>query len=522
MGMHRGVPGIRAADVKRSLIAACASLALLVVACGTREVPLSQFQGSGISAAGGPAVSPTAAPAAQQTSVATGSSVSLTGAPEPGRPVGAGPKGGSAASCRGGATDVGVTATSVKVGAVIALTGPLPGQFNPARDAVDSYFKMINEQEGGVCGRKIQFVARDDNGDTTNNRRQALRLIKEDKVFALVGSVSQADGGMVEVVCNKPFPDIGFQLDWNHGACRNAFSVPGQVQRRLAVEGGPGDYLNRTNGIKHISLFWLRDSEVSVLAAWSIEAGQMKVNRDIDVCYEQETSVFETGFDQFVLNMRDKCPAETTAIYTTMENTSNIRLAKAMQAQGYKPKVYSPTLTSYIPSYITQADGSTEGNFIAVPQLPFERCAQKNDLPVPPCSHPELQRFVAALGRYHPGASSGTFGAPGWGMAGLFVESLRKCGANLTRKCVMNFFNTTGAFDANGFLAGTRPGDHKPLHSFLLIQVKGDRFVEVPPTPGTPRPFWFETPIFDWFDWYCHNKGRFIDTGTKDRFISCS
>src|SRR2546422_1442165 len=125
-----------------------AAITLFLVACGSRVAPLSTgLQG------GQPGTNPTA--------VTSTGPLPSTG-PSTG-PTGSGGGGGNlqipgAANCKsGGATDVGVTATSVKLGAVISITGPLPGQFDSARDAVASYIASVNEQ-GGICGRRLNWT----------------------------------------------------------------------------------------------------------------------------------------------------------------------------------------------------------------------------------------------------------------------------------------------------------------------------------------------------------------------------
>src|SRR5207248_9723099 len=88
--------------------------------------------------------------------------------------------------------DQGVTPTEIKLGLVAALTGPLPGQFDSAVEATDSFFRAINDA-GGICGRKITLLIRDDNGNGQTDKDVATKLVTEDKIFAFVGSVSAPD-----------------------------------------------------------------------------------------------------------------------------------------------------------------------------------------------------------------------------------------------------------------------------------------------------------------------------------------
>lgn len=513
-----------------------AAVALMAAACGSRIVGTDQAAApeQGL-VPPGVTTGTTAGTGTTTGTTGTTGLTTTTGGPTTGTTAGGATTGTNVTQrdCSGGATDTGVTASRIKLGMIISRTGPLPNQFNAAEDAVDAHLKMINAM-GGVCGRQFELVIADDNGDTTNNTRLARRMVEEDKVFAFVGSHSANDDGMADVLCpaNEPplgVPDIGFPLGWRRTACDTTYGVPGQIQKNLIGHGASGSkFLNHKFDIKQAAIFWLRDSEVSVLSAWGFEAAMLKTKSDIEICYEQETSVFETGFAQFVAEMKDRCNDEQTAVYTTMENASNIRLAKAMRGQGFNPKVYAPTFTSYLESFIKDAEGATEGAYIAMPQIPFERCAEQNGKPVAPCSHPELERFVEALRIFRPGFDRpGSFGAPAWGQAALMVEAIGSCGGNLTRRCVLRFLDSSGPFTDQGFLSPTIPGDHEVYHADLLVQVQNGRFVEVPRPPGYEGPpggadFWDNSTLFDWWGYYCANKSRFPDTGTKDRYIDCS
>ena len=54
--------------------------------------------------------------------------------------------------------------------------------------AVSTYFKYINETEGGVCGRKIVYKVEDNLDDPARALEAARKLVEQDKVFAMVSS----------------------------------------------------------------------------------------------------------------------------------------------------------------------------------------------------------------------------------------------------------------------------------------------------------------------------------------------
>lgn len=496
------------------LLVCCMALA----ACGSRVVPLDAAQAQLGPGSGSESLTP---------DVPAGSldpAPGATGAPQAGPTQGTG--GDPLPNCRGGATDVGVTARTVKLGLVASLTGPLPGQFDSAVEATDSYVRMINDS-GGICGRRLQLLIRDDNGNGNTNLAVAQKLAEEDEVFAFVGSVSAPDdSGIAKISKQRRIPDIGFPLTWTRAESPYTYGTPGQLQRSTIGDGASGSkYLNEIHGIKQIAIFWLRESEVSILNAWAFESAMMKNSRNtLKICHEQPAGVLDNNYTNYVVSMIGKCdPADgPIAVYSTMENNANIKLAIAMRDQGFTPALFAPTFTSYLPSFIEQARGSTEGAYIAMPVLPVERLQRPRSEWTPGTF--ELQRYMQALQRYHPRHKPpGSFGGPGWGAAALFVETMRRCGADLTRACILRELERMEPFTANGFLSPTRPRDRHIYTQDLIVQVRNGRFEEIRPTdrsgPETAPDFWDRGTLMDWQKYFCANQRYFPRAEEKKRLI---
>ncbi len=84
----------------------------------------------------------------------------------------------------GGATDVGVTATSIKIGGTFFNGGFLDKYSQVSEQAANAYFNYVNDQ-GGVYGRKIQFSGCDTAGQAQGTASCVNKFINDDKVFAL-------------------------------------------------------------------------------------------------------------------------------------------------------------------------------------------------------------------------------------------------------------------------------------------------------------------------------------------------
>ena len=75
----------------------------------------------------------------------------------------------------------------IKVGAISTLTGP--ASFTESAAAAKAYFDRVNAQ-GGIQGRKIEYISEDEKGDPAVATQAARRLVDDTGVVANVGSAS--------------------------------------------------------------------------------------------------------------------------------------------------------------------------------------------------------------------------------------------------------------------------------------------------------------------------------------------
>jgi branched-chain amino acid transport system substrate-binding protein len=89
----------------------------------------------------------------------------------------------------------------IKIGAVIALTGPGAGLGQPERNGMLLAEKVINEK-GGINGRPIKVLIEDDGSKPDNAKSKAERLIFDEKVLVLLGPSLTASTGAVSAITN--------------------------------------------------------------------------------------------------------------------------------------------------------------------------------------------------------------------------------------------------------------------------------------------------------------------------------
>ncbi len=141
----------------------------------------------------------------------------------------------------GGATDVGVTASSINIGATDPLTGLAAPGYDEVAPAAKAVFNYINGK-GGIAGRKINFNILNDSYDTGQNGVPSTvtqtNVLINSPVFAVVGSLGTPTGDSVRSTLSQDGIPQLFQnsgsTDWNHP---NAYPKLFGWQPDYVVEG---------------------------------------------------------------------------------------------------------------------------------------------------------------------------------------------------------------------------------------------------------------------------------------------
>jgi len=103
----------------------------------------------------------------------------------------------------------GITDTEIILGADVPLSGALAAVYATIPQATQAYFDYINDTQGGVCGRKIVYKVEDNLDDPARAIEAVRKLVEQDKVFAIVGSLGDAPHPAVWDYLNENgVPDI--------------------------------------------------------------------------------------------------------------------------------------------------------------------------------------------------------------------------------------------------------------------------------------------------------------------------
>jgi branched-chain amino acid transport system substrate-binding protein len=162
-----------------------------------------------------------------------------------------------------------VSGAPIKIGAVVALTGPGAGVGIPERNGMLLAERVINKN-GGIKGRPIKLIIEDDSSKPDIAKSKAERLIHEENIVALLGPSLTASTGAVGAVTNGialvhiVFTGLGPQIEATY---KHMFHVlpPHTLNARALLE-----YATKVHGAKRIGV--LHDSGYGSVVMGALKA----------------------------------------------------------------------------------------------------------------------------------------------------------------------------------------------------------------------------------------------------------
>ncbi|MGL3148783.1 ABC transporter substrate-binding protein [Microbacterium sp. A82] len=112
----------------------------------------------------------------------------------------------------------GVTDDTVTIGTHTPLTGPAAAGYSSISAAATAYFAYLNEQ-GGVHGRQIEYIVKDDGYNPATTQTVVRELVQEDEVFAIVNGLGTAPHmAVLDFLNQNEVPDLfvaSGSTNWN-------------------------------------------------------------------------------------------------------------------------------------------------------------------------------------------------------------------------------------------------------------------------------------------------------------------
>lgn len=464
-----------------------AALALMAAACGSRLTPRQLAVAKGLVGSSQPGS------AASQGSQPTGSGSLLGGSGSPGSPTVAGPvltrgsspSGGPASP--GGHTSVslggvggspsaarvcssapvsgtpGVTNTTITVGNVSTLTGPVPGLVAGAKEGMEAFAAYINST-GGICGRQLKVDAGDDNLDPSQNATATQSIAGS--VLAFVGSFSIDDTGGASVLASDNVPDVGEAVSPQRANLANNFSPQ---PNPLGWNVSPYLYFGQRFGpdvVSHMAFF----SEAAAGQAATIQEQAMQAVGYKFVYSETSIQATQTDFSAEVNAMKNdgvkglvfQAPATITA-----------DMAKDMANAGFTIPFANWGAPAYDRQFLASGGPAANGAVLDIPSAMFQGEDAR--------SVPEVGLFDKYYEALY-GTPPDLFANYAWTSGMLFVDGLNAGGAP-TRAALLSGLKSITTFTAGGILPADNPAGKKPPLCYLVVDIVNGQFVRDPADP---------------------------------------
>lgn len=95
-----------------------------------------------------------------------------------------------------------VTAESLKIGAILSVTGPTAFLGKPEANTLEMLVEEINEG-GGINGQMVELIIKDSAGQKEKAVSYAKQLIEEERVFAILGPTRTGSTLAIKSLCEK-------------------------------------------------------------------------------------------------------------------------------------------------------------------------------------------------------------------------------------------------------------------------------------------------------------------------------
>jgi branched-chain amino acid transport system substrate-binding protein len=239
------------------------------------------------------------------------------------------------------ADEVGVTDKTIKIGMFAPLSGPNAAYGFDVANAAKMYYDKINK-EGGVNGRKIEYILEDDRCNANDLVAAVKKLVEQDQVFLLNGgSCSAATVAAKDYVVRNKIPMIMLNASGD-GALYpptdyifGAFSIS-----QYAVGGAMVNFAAKQFGAKKVAYINHDDA----YGAWNLEGSKVDAAADNVELTVESVSPTITDVTAPFLKLR---AANPDAVLIVTYARPAALLIKKMHEMGFnKPIVLSVTGTA--------------------------------------------------------------------------------------------------------------------------------------------------------------------------------
>jgi ABC-type branched-subunit amino acid transport system substrate-binding protein len=372
-----------------------------------------------------------------------------------------------AGNCDGFKNQTGITDDKIVIANAADISGPVPGLFESAQQAVKAYVAYFNATSD-ICGRKLELLELDSRTDAGADQQAYARACES--AFAAVGSMSAFDSGGAADADRCGLPDLrSANVSKERQACDSCFGV--QSANPSTFQNAVPDHIikNYPKAADNAAYVWI-NAGVGPLNAQN-QARAME-RRGMRFVYKRSIDVSEFNYAPYVQQMKDK-GVEYVQFLGAYQQA--VRLAQAMQQQGFKPDAFVLDPTGYDSRYVESGGSAVEGTKIFINIAMFEEAR----------SNREMALYQSWLQQVKPGATPTFFGVFSWSAARLFVEQAIALGGRLSRETLVDSVRRVDNWTSNGLHSPQHTGSKETGDCWRWIRLQQGRWVSEGPSRYT-------------------------------------
>ena len=366
--------------------------------------------------------------------------------------------------------DPGASNTEIKIGQTMPYSGPASA-YGTIGKVEAAYFKKVND-EGGINGRKINFISLDDAYSPTKTVEMVRRLVEQDEVLLVFGPLGTPSNTAIHKYMNeKKVPQLFVttgatkwndpqNFPWTMGYQPN-YQAEATIYARHILQTKP----NAKIGVLYQNDDYGKDYLKGLKDGLGDKAARMIV---AEVSYEVTDPTIDSQIVQLQASGADVLINITTPKFAAQAIRKTYDI-------GWKPVQYLNSISSSVgavlqPAGVEKSIGLISSNYGKDPTDP----QWDND--------PAMIEWRAFMKKYYPeGNQADSFNTFGYGAARTLVQVLKQCGDNLTHDNVMKQAANLKDFDTGIALPGIRintsPTDFAPIEALQLMRFDGKKWV---------------------------------------------
>jgi branched-chain amino acid transport system substrate-binding protein len=365
-------------------------------------------------------------------------------------------------------TVVGVTATEIKIG----HTNPYSGNasaYGTIGKTIAAYFKKVND-EGGVAGRKINFISYDDGYSPPKTVEMVRKLVEQDQVAFLFQTLGTPPNSAIHKYMNQQkvphlFVATGAtkwndpqNFPWTMGYQPN-YQTEGRVYAAYA--------LSHVKDAKIGILYQNDDYGKDYLKGFEDGLGEAKKL----IVMKQTYEATDPTIDSQIVNLKN---SGANVFFNITIPKYAVQAIKKAHEIGWKPLHFLNNVSSSLGTVLKPAGlEASRGLITALYMKEITDPQWKNDK--------GYQDWVAFMKKYYPeGALDDQSNAFGYNVAILMTRVLKQCGNDFSRENIMKQAASIKDFELPLLLPGikvnTSPTDFAPIEEEQLAKFDGERW----------------------------------------------